>query len=1520
MRLFSLQNRLATVKQVCFGLALALTATLANAQADTSRTGLTVTVPNGYANIAVDDMRVRSTAGAVRWMRIWDGKEWKFNPHWESLSQSWKNLTGSQTADTTGSTATTSSTAQLSGGAGSGGGGDSGCWVWVDEDWQPSTGTALIGGIPQAGPMLPARTTPFNRVMGEETADYPPPMRVSVDYASLCVGAALSSGIRDAEGIRRQNELYLGESGRYAFSNRAVLEKRAVRALPTADAATITAQLASGSIAPAPVVNDKGYRWMDKSGDWIDYNTQGQVVAYGDKNDNAVWLARDTDGMVRGVIDANGRVVYTLHYTGALIAEIRDYPIAGNSGDLPARSVKYQYDVNNRLTQVTDVRGNTTKYDYDAANRIVKITDQEGRIEQLAYNGDTVAKRTAPDGGVTDYAFDYDDTNKQFASKITGPETEAGRRVEDLTHNRVAKPVRRVVNGRIDEEVHYDTGARAEIRTNARGFSTRTTRNEFDQVVQVDQEDGTVVKRSYSALNLQLTEETDEAGIKTQYQYDGKGNLTKKTEAAGTPDERVTEYEVNSLGQTIRATRKGRTEANGTVTPDAAWQIEYDAQGQVRKTTDPEGNARQYAYDRASNLVSATDALGNTTRYDVDADGNLIKVTDALGHTRSYVYDKVGNLVTVTDARGKKTQSAYDAMNRRTQTVNPVGGIYKMHHNGQGLPVSEADEDNRTSQAEFDNFLRITKEIDALGNVTVYSYAIPDGSGSGTLGTLYAPTEVNYPTFTKRNRLDERERPTSETLLNPNSLGTEGLVSSTAYDKRGRVKSETDANGKTRFYSYDALGQLLETTDSLGNKTQAQYDARGNLIQLTDAKGNVNRFEYDRNNRVVKEVLPLGQTTQYGYDAAGNPANRIDPNGNKTAYAFDAANRLTEAKQYKGATQLVRTTTYSWDAAGNLTAWSDTDHTRPSGQQTASATISYDDANRKTGETISYPTPQGGSYSLSYGYAYSPAGKKTALTWADGTSIAYGYSAHGELESVTIPGEGTISVNQFKWTAPAKVTLPGGGTQEKTYDGLLNLEEIKVKNPGQQVLLEVENTYGKVQELKQSIRSDTAYGSTKSSSHAYDDETRLTQVTTDTGGLFGTDTESFTLDAVGNRIAHSRISGAWTYDANNRLTQRGTGSNATMYQYDEAGNLTGKTEPGNKVTQYAYDTQNRLAEIKDGSGNLIAKYGYDPLDRRIWKEQYRDKDGNALAQATRTYYLYADEGLITEATQAITLNADESVTSSSAPEIVAQYGVRPGTAFTTGILFVKARNSNDQDVVAYYHHDHLGTPMQATDKIGNVVWSASYNGFGRAAITTPDATGDNPTINSNLRLPGQIEDEETGLHYNWHRYYDPNVGRYIQSDPIGLAGGTNTYAYVYGNPLRYVDPTGEIAVADDLVIGGTVLIVGCAITSACRQAVADAINGLGNLIFAKPYINDPQAQAEHDEYKRQYKEPPPPFKDPCDELRWRLKREEDLLRARQAWDAKWLPGRHAGMNGEIQSQNAIRKLKEKMKQQGCDCS
>jgi RHS repeat-associated protein len=245
----------------------------------------------------------------------------------------------------------------------------------------------------------------------------------------------------------------------------------------------------------------------------------------------------------------------------------------------------------------------------------------------------------------------------------------------------------------------------------------------------------------------------------------------------------------------------------------------------------------------------------------------------------------------------------------------------------------------------------------------------------------------------------------------------------------------------------------------------------------------------------------------------------------------------------------------------------------------------------------------------------------------------------------------------------------------------------------------------------------------------------------------------------------------------------------------------------------------------------------------LWKETYRNKDGAALSQPRRSYYLYADEGLIAESQQAITppLPVGEGWGEGQAttePTITTQYGPRPDSPFGTAVLFVKAKDSAGGNTVAYYHHDHLGTPIYATDRAGLVVWSAQYNAFGSATVTTPTPAEGKPTIESNLRFPGQVEDAETGLYYNWHRYYDPELGRYVTADPIGLVGGMNLYAYVGGDPVNLRDSSGEIIQ----------FVMLCVRSSVCRGAVVaaalwvwNAYDTANDIADAAEEINNPCA-------------------------------------------------------------------------------
>jgi RHS repeat-associated protein len=210
----------------------------------------------------------------------------------------------------------------------------------------------------------------------------------------------------------------------------------------------------------------------------------------------------------------------------------------------------------------------------------------------------------------------------------------------------------------------------------------------------------------------------------------------------------------------------------------------------------------------------------------------------------------------------------------------------------------------------------------------------------------------------------------------------------------------------------------------------------------------------------------------------------------------------------------------------------------------------------------------------------------------------------------------------------------------------------------------------------------------------------------------------------------------------------------------------------------------------------------------------------APAQTKRTIYFYADEGLIAESEQAIQVAADASISAAQTLQITTQYIPQPGGLFTTGYLAIKTKSLSGsqagQTIYAYYHHDHLSTPIRATDKAGNIVWSANYSAFGRAQINTAQTS-----IVSNLRLPGQYHDEESGLHQNWNRYYDYSVGRYITEDPIGLLGGSNRYIYTFGTPLAYIDPDGRLVwVPIGAVIGG---VIGGVVAASSPNANATSI-------------------------------------------------------------------------------------------------
>jgi RHS repeat-associated protein len=304
-------------------------------------------------------------------------------------------------------------------------------------------------------------------------------------------------------------------------------------------------------------------------------------------------------------------------------------------------------------------------------------------------------------------------------------------------------------------------------------------------------------------------------------------------------------------------------------------------------------------------------------------------------------------------------------------------------------------------------------------------------------------------------------------------------------------------------------------------------------------------------------------------------------------------------------------------------------------------------------------------------------------------------------------------------------------------------------------------------------------------SFGYDAVDRLTNA----NGPYGAIDLGF--DLVGNRL--SKAVGTdltnYTYAADSHRLQETTGADPGSYVYDAAGNLIQDDR-----FSYVYNQANRLAEVRQG-GATIATDTYNAEGQRVAK----------TAGGQTRHFVYGPEGELTGVYDAATGTAIEEIL---------YFGSVPVATVRGGNLH-------------YIHTDHLGTPRLVTDQNRTVVWSWISDPFGEAA-PNQDPDGDGTSFVLDLRFPGQYFDSETGRHYNYFRDYDPATGRYVQSDPIGLVGGLNTYLYANANPIRYADPEGLIAPAvGAAVVGYLRCLAECAVIEAavgalvCPPSVAD---------------------------------------------------------------------------------------------------
>jgi len=1116
-----------------------------------------------------------------------------------------------------------------------------------------------------------------------------------------------------------------------------------------------------------------GWRWYDRIGNWIDYDANGRILRYGDRNDVQVSFTRNGSGQIEHVRDHAGAVALTLTWSGDHIATARDRD---------NREVEYFW-TNGQLDRVNDVLDYDWTYLYDSNGQLTKITDPENRVWEISYvqsfrvsgsgapPGVSTSGRLARDFRVsavwklknplnkeTVYEYDYSRERRQWSVIERSPSGKRTERVYDRDGRLVS-----MEEGTTPTYQRTLDGPRIEILRDERGLITRRELDSYRNPLRITYPDGSSERWTYHAQFSFPTEHIDARGTRTTWDYDAKGNLTERIVAVDTPEAQRTTYVYNAFGELTTMTVFGATPAE-----DASTEYEYDAFGNLNKITDAEGGEVSGTHNGMGKVLTQTDPRGKVWTYTYNARGELLTQQDPINPATTHTYDKVGNRKTTEDPSDATTTFTYDGLNRRLTSTDDDGGVTTTTYDDDGRVTRQEDASGQFSAYDYDTRGRLITVTDAVGNITRTIYGTPSDGLDGLIAAM------QYPSHREEYKYDTRDRRTQIIRIHP----AEGAVPErrettiSAYAAVGNLIASTDALGRSTLNTYDRRQRLTESTDALGGRTRYVYDTRDNLLSLTDANDNIHRFTYDKLDRTLSDARPLGQTIRYIYDPNGNLIERIDPLNQRAVHRYDDANRRDRSEYFEaGATTAHKTVNFSFDERNLLTGYND---------GTTSATYVYDNLGRKTSETVDY-----GNFNISNGYTYYANGQKQSYTAPDGTLISYAYTNHGQLNRLTIPGEGDIVYSNFKWTRPQTITYPGNTIRTVGYDALMRTKTIHVRNSQNQVLMDYGYDYDAVGNITE---KRTEYGPHR---YQYDNLDRLTVADYPNGpqndqindsfapNTFPFADDRYSYDLIGNRQTDQAQTATtpWTYNGNNELLHAGFAA----FDFNAAGSTIAERDPQTEAATrtYRYNSEERMSEVRGEANQPIASYYYDPQGRRLWKTLQPGAVGHSGAAGPETTYLaYSDDGYAAE----FTLPGTPAEAPGTGP-IASQYS-NLWIFAPMGIWSTDPIASKTPMGWRYLQTDHLGTPQVTINSAGTASGQLRFAAFGNTR-----EQGE-PQV---LRFAGQIGDRETEMHHNYFRDYEPQIGRYVETDPIGIHGGVVGFVYANNAPIWVTDPFGLIS-------------------------------------------------------------------------------------------------------------------------------